>query len=187
MNSYSKKKINWSKIINGLTLSRIIIGFPLILALASRMYELSIILIVLGGLTDFLDGYLARKLNFKSKFGAKLDPLADKVLLIGPLIWIAHENIVPIWSVWILISRELIVTGWRSNLQSGGPASFQGKCKTVLQFTSIILLLWPEKWFFIIDIIIINRLGFIGFWISFILALISGFKYLINQKESHHD
>ena len=156
-----KRFITWPKIINGLTISRILIGLPIIISLRNDKNDFFIFLILIAGLTDFLDGYFARKYDHKSTFGAKLDPLADKILLIGPMIWLVHENLVPLWAIWLIISRELIITSWRSNKTSGGPASIQGKYKTTFQFISIILLLWPKNWGTINSIFFINKIGFI--------------------------
>ena len=137
----SKRFIIWPRIINGLTISRILLGLPIIISLRNGRNDIFILLITLAGLTDFLDGYFARKYDHKSVFGAKLDPLADKILLIGPMIWLVHENLVPLWAIWLIISRELLITTWRSYKPSGSPASIQGKYKTTFQFISIILLL----------------------------------------------
>ncbi len=183
----SKRLISWPTIINGLTISRIFLGLPIIISLKNGNNEVFILLILIGGLTDFLDGYLARKYDHKSAFGAKLDPLADKILLIGPMIWLAHESLVPLWSIWLIISRELLITSWRSNKSSGGPASIQGKYKTIFQFSSIILLLWPKSWGTVNSIYIINKIGYISFWIAFILTLSSALKYIFNQKETHQN
>ena len=183
----SKRLISWPTIINGLTISRIFLGLPIIISLKNGNNEISIFLILIGGLTDFLDGYLARKYDHKSAFGAKLDPLADKILLIGPMIWLAHESLVPLWSIWLIISRELLITSWRSDKSSGGPASIQGKYKTIFQFSSIILLLWPKSWGTVNSIYIINKIGYISFWIAFFLTLSSALKYIFNQKETHQN
>ncbi len=174
-------------IINGLTLSRILLGLPIILALKNGNNDVFIVLILIGAITDFLDGYLARKYNKQSKFGARLDPLADKILLLGPMIWLAHENLVPLWSIWLLISRELIITSWRSGKRSGGPASIQGKYKTVLQFISTSLLLWPKNWGNITFIFFINKIGYISYWICFFLTFTSAITYIIHQKETHQN
>ena len=178
---------NLPTIINGLTISRIILGLPIILALKSGNNDVFILLILIGGSTDFLDGYLARKYNKQSAIGARLDPLADKILLLGPMIWLAHENLVPLWSIWLLISRELLITSWRSDKRSGGPASIQGKYKTVLQFISTILLLWPINWGDIRFIFIINLIGYISYWICFFLTFSSAITYIIHQKENHQN
>jgi len=179
-----KRLLTWPTLINGLTISRLIIGLPIIIALQSGNNEIFILLISIGGITDFLDGYLARKYNYESVFGTKLDPLADKILIIAPLIWLVHENIVPIWAIWLIISRELIITSWRSDKSSGGPASIQGKYKTTLQFISIILLLWPQNWGNPNTLYIINIIGYVAFWICFFLTFSSALKYIFSQKDS---
>tara|TARA_B100000965_G_scaffold390909_1_gene398407 strand:+ start:826 stop:1395 length:570 start_codon:yes stop_codon:yes gene_type:complete len=175
----------WPKIINGLTLFRILLGLPVIFMLNKGNNDIFVLLILIGGLTDFLDGYFARKYNHQSVFGAKLDPLADKILILGPMIWLAHERLVPVWAIWLLISRELLITSWRSDKKSGGPASFQGKCKTTLQFVSIILLLWPQNWGSANTINNINSIGYLSFWLCLFLTFSSAIKYIINQKDDH--
>ena len=183
----SKRFITWSKIINALTISRIFLGLPIILVLTNGNNDIFIFLILIAALTDFLDGYFARKYDKKSVFGAKLDPLADKIILIGPMIWLVHENIVPLWTIWLIISRELFITSWRSDKSSGGPASIYGKYKTTFQFSSVILLLWPENWGTIYTNYLINKVGIISFWIAFFLSIASAIKYIFNQKESHQN
>ena len=186
-NINSKALFNWPRIINGITISRILIGLPIIVSLKNGNNEVFIFLIMIAALTDFLDGYFARKYSHESVFGAKLDPLADKILLIGPMIWLVHENLVPLWAIWLIISRELLITSWRSDKTSGGPASIQGKYKTTFQFTSIILLLWPKSWGTIYTIYIINKIGYISFWIALFLTLSSAIKYIFNQTEAHRN
>ena len=183
---YRRPLINWPIIINGLTISRILLGLPIIIALEKGRNDIFIFLIIIGGITDFLDGFFARKYNHQSVLGAKLDPLADKILIVGPLIWLVHESLVPIWAIWLIISRELLITSWRSEKDSGGPASIQGKCKTSLQFLSLILLLWPKTWSGIYITHIINNFGYILFWISLFLTYSSAIKYVLTQKEAHH-
>ena len=170
------------RIINGITISRILLGLPIILALEHGKNDIFILLLVIGGISDFLDGYLARKFNLQSVLGAKLDPLADKILLLGPMIWLAHENLVPLWAIWLLISRELIITIWRSEMITGAPASILGKHKTSLQFISLTLLLWPTNWGDTYYVYIINKIGYISFWICLFLTLSSAMKYLFNRK-----
>ena len=182
-----RKLITWPRIINGLTISRILLGLPIIIALKNGNNDIFIFLILIAGLTDYFDGYFARKYDQKSVFGAKLDPLADKILLIGPMIWLVHEDLVPLWAIWLIISRELLITSWRSDKSSGCPASIQGKYKTTFQFASIILLLWPKNWGAIYTIYIINKIGYISFWIALLLTVSSAIKYIFNQKETHHN
>ena len=132
---------------------------PIIFVLKNGNNDIFILLLLIGGLTDFFDGFLARKFNHQSVLGAKLDPLADKIILIAPMIWLVHENLVPLWAVWLIISRELLITSWRSTKSSGAPASILGKFKTSLQFISIVLLLWPKNWGSLYTIYIINNIN----------------------------
>ena len=180
-----KKLINWPFIINGLTIFRILLSLPIIISLNNGSNNIFILLILVGALTDFLDGYLARKCDLESTLGAKLDPLADKILLLAPMIWLVHQNLIPLWAVWLILSRELLITSWRSNKVSGGPASTQGKYKTTLQFISIILLFWPENWGNVYTIYIFNKIGLLTFWVALLLTLSSALTYLISQKGHH--
>ena len=179
----SGRKDNLRVYANALTLFRIAIGLPVILALSLQKPDIAWILILLGGFSDFADGALARKSSSTSNWGARLDPLADKILLLGPLIWLASNSIIPIWSVWILITRELIISLWRSNQKEGGPASLGGKIKTTFQFLSVLLMIWPISWGGISLISNLHKLGFYFFWISLILALISAYKYIKIQSK----
>ena len=183
----NRKLIISPKLINGLTFSRILLGLPIIIALDNGENDIFVLLMLIGALTDFLDGYLARKYNLQSVFGARLDPLADKIILIGPMIWLAHENLIPLWAIWLLISRELIITSWRSNKTSGGPASIQGKYKTSLQFLSTIFLLWPQNWGSESLISIIYKIGYLSFWICFFLTFSSALTYSVNKKDIHQN
>jgi len=184
---YTKRIITWPRIINGLTISRILLGLPIIISLMNGNNDIFIFLILIGCLTDFLDGYFARKYEHQSVLGAKLDPLADKILILGPMIWLVHENLIPLWAVWLIISRELLITSWRSDKTLGAPASIQGKYKTTLQFISLILLLWPKNWGTNYTIYIINKIGYISFWIGLFLTLSSGIKYVLNHKATHQN
>ncbi len=184
---YSIELITWPRIINGLTILRILIGLPIVFALKNGNNDIFIILLLIGGLTDFLDGYFARKYNFQSVLGAKLDPLADKILLLGPMIWLVHENLVPLWAIWLIITRELLITSWRSDITSGGPASIQGKYKTTLQFLSVSLLLWPKNWSTIDTVDFINKIGYLLFWFCLFLTFTSALKYVFNKKDTHQN
>ena len=130
---------------NTLTLIRAVAGLPLVIALSFENLSIAWVILILAGISDVMDGWLARLAGGGSEWGARLDPLSDKVLLAGPLIWLSSKGILPIWAIWLLLSREIIVSGWRSRAQKGGPACKQGKAKTILQFLSLLLLLWPQR------------------------------------------
>ena len=97
-------------------------------------------LLLIGALSDWADGWMARKAGGGSSWGARLDPLADKLLISAPLIWLAADQRLPLWAVWLLLARELLISGWRSGSQGGAPASWLGKWKTTFQFLSLFLM-----------------------------------------------
>ncbi len=164
-----------------LTIGRALLGLPLLLALAGGRPALAWGLLLLGGLSDWVDGLLARRAGGGSVWGARLDPLTDKILISAPLLWLARTGGLPLWAVWLLLARELLISGWRAGLGSGGPASLGGKAKTVLQFVSLLLLLWPEAWGLGTGPGLARLLHGIGWWLfwpSLLLALSSALGYL---------
>ena len=100
---------------------------------------------VLASITDFLDGYYARKLNLTTNFGKLADPVADKLLVLTVLITLCHQQLFPLWAVLVIIARELLVDGLRLILTEKGivlAAGILGKIKTNCQLLCIILVLF---------------------------------------------
>ena len=130
-------------IANKLTILRILLTFICIgLILQNRLFSLSLAFIVFGlaSLTDFLDGYLARKYNLISDLGKILDPLADKILIIGVFCAFLELGAVNAWMVSLIMLREFIVTGLRLYGLSKGvvlEAKKFGKHKTLSQVIGI--------------------------------------------------
>ncbi len=173
------------RLADGLTVARALLGLPLLLALAANQQGLAWILLLLGGLSDAADGALARHAGGGSVWGARLDPLTDKILISAPLLWLAAQDTLPLWAVWLLLARELLISGWRAGQGSGGPASRGGKAKTILQFASLLLLLWPSAWGAGLGgpagfglAVLLRALGYLLFWPSLLLALTSAVGYL---------
>jgi CDP-diacylglycerol--glycerol-3-phosphate 3-phosphatidyltransferase len=104
-----------------------------------------------------------------------LDPLTDKLLISAPLLWLGATAQLPLLAVWLLLARELLISGWRAQQGTGGPASLGGKAKTILQFLSLLLLLWPSSWPGASGVRIA---GWWLFWPGFALALTSAVGYL---------
>ncbi|WP_088240859.1 CDP-diacylglycerol--glycerol-3-phosphate 3-phosphatidyltransferase [Calothrix rhizosoleniae] len=160
---------------NWITFSRLL-GIPFLLyglynpTIQTRWICLVIFLIAAG--TDWLDGYLARKLNQISELGKFLDPLVDKLLVLAPLIALVELGEIPAWGVFVILARELAIAGWRVNQTTITGANIWGKLKTVSQIIAIALLIAPlsELW---------NIPTLIAFWISVILTIISGVLYLL--------
>ena len=165
------------RLADGLTVGRAVLGLPLIVALSGGYASLAWWLLLLGGLSDAADGWLARRAGGGSVWGARLDPLTDKILILAPLLWLGAQQSLPLWAIWLLLARELLISGWRAGQGSGGPASKSGKAKTILQFAALLLLLWPSSWGPAIAEGLHN-LGFWLFWPSLLLALSSAWGYM---------
>ncbi|MEB3357803.1 MAG: CDP-diacylglycerol--glycerol-3-phosphate 3-phosphatidyltransferase [Synechococcales bacterium] len=160
---------------NWITLSRLL-GIPILLVLlhqptaTARWISLGIFLTVAG--TDWLDGYLARRLNQVTELGKFLDPLVDKLLVLSTLLALIELGQVPAWGVVLILARELAIAGWRVNQPKISGANIWGKLKTVSQIAAIALLIapLPVNW---------AILGPIAFWIAVALTLISGLIYVV--------
>jgi CDP-diacylglycerol--glycerol-3-phosphate 3-phosphatidyltransferase len=161
------------RLADGLTVSRAVLGLPLLLALVTGQLWLGWLLLLLGGLSDWADGWLARRSGGGSVWGARLDPLTDKILISAPLLWLGANGQLPLWAVWLLLARELLISGWRAGQGNGGPASLAGKAKTVLQFAALLLLLWPGP-----GAEVVQAVGWWLFWPSLLLALSSAIGYM---------
>ena len=159
-------------------MGRAVIGLPLIVALSTGCSALAWWLLLLGGLSDAADGALARRAGGGSVWGARLDPLTDKILILAPLLWLGAQGSLPLWAIWLLLARELLISGWRAGQSSGGPASWSGKAKTILQFLALLLLLWPQGWGPVALVNALQLVGFGLFWPSLLLALSSAWGYL---------
>ena len=176
-----------------LTIGRALLGLPLLLALSAGYDSLAWGLLLLGALSDAADGALARRAGGGSVWGARLDPLTDKILICAPLLWLAARGLLPIWAVWLLLARELLVSGWRAGQGSGGPASLAGKAKTILQFAALLLMLWPAGWTLGVPAggaggfglpVMLQVVGWWLFWPSLLLALSSAWGYLKQGRQA---
>lgn len=134
-------------------------------------------LFAFAGLTDYFDGFIARKFKQVSRFGAFIDPIADKLLVSTTLLmlaglgWISHWHLIP---TTIILCREFIISGLREFLASSGqdlPSSRIAKYKTAVQMTSIVMLLMQKPAWMV-------QTGLALLWVAAYLALISGYAYL---------
>ena len=166
---------------NILSSLRLISSIPIIIFFQLEFFITSTIFFFAASFTDYLDGYLARKYFIESDFGAFLDLIADKVLVLSVLIWFVFffSNIHLTVLVILIVIREIIVTSLRYYLISKGSeldsikVDQLGKLKTVFQFISIFLiLLFPtfEENFYNIPLVIL--------FFSMLLSYLSLFNYL---------
>lgn len=169
---------------NKLTVLRmILVPVFMVLMMFSGVWQfLGLLVFIIASVTDWLDGYLARRDNLVTTFGKFMDPLADKMLTTAALLILMEKGFISSWVLLIVLGREFLVAGVRLAAVGEGKviaASIWGKAKTVSQMIAIIA-----------SIILINIPNFDAYvivnvliWISTILTLISGADYLIQNKD----
>ena len=136
---------------------------------------------IIASLTDFADGYIARKYNLITVFGKFLDPLADKLIVLAALAILNDLNIIPIWVTVVILSREFIVTGIRLVAVNEGTviaASNLGKYKTATTMIGLALVLCK----FYVDFLELPGLIFV--YIGTLLTIVSGIDYFVKNKDT---
>lgn len=187
-----KRKPAWRRraisLPNLLTYGRIA-AIPLIIGLLfwpgdpmMRWYALG--LYAVAGVTDYLDGYLARMYDEQSSLGRMLDPIADKLLVAACLLMLVADGSIKSWSIWaaiVILSREILVSGLReflAEVKISVPVSKLAKWKTTAQIVSVGFLiagpagdaLLPRGWTGIIGLILL--------WVAAILTIVTGYDYM---------
>lgn len=169
---------------NKLTILRVILIPFFVLFLLSDLGGsygkwIALILFVAASLTDWLDGYLARRDNLVTNFGKFMDPLADKLLVCSALVCFVELGSLPGWIVIIIIAREFIISGFRLVASDNGiviAANYWGKFKTVSQMIMIILLIADLGGVF-------YWLTQIFIWLALALTVISLVDYIWKNKQ----
>ena len=167
---------------NILTLSRIV-AIPLVVACfwLDRGWAqwLSMILFVIAAVTDWFDGYFARRYHQISRFGRFLDPIADKLLVAAALVMLVEVGTlsgVNVLAALIILAREILVSGLReflAELKIGVPVSQLAKWKTGAQMVAITFLLLGDA---VAPIVV--QIGLVLIWVAAVLTLITGYDYL---------
>ena len=169
---------------NKLTLARVIM-IPVFLVVLFSMEApmnryLAVLIFIVASLTDFLDGYIARKYNMVSNFGKFMDPLADKILVMAAMVSMVALGDLPSWVVIVILAREFAITGFRTLAVEANivmAASWWGKVKTTVQMIMI-------------PVVLLN-LSFAGIavleqaliWLSVFFTVFSGADYMIKNKQ----
>ena len=135
----------------------------------------------LAGVTDYVDGYLARSLNQRSELGRMLDPIADKLLVAAALLLLtAFDRLGPfgLLPALVILCREILVSGLReylAELRVGMQVSRLAKWKTALQMVAIGFLIVGDSGY---EPVPFQQIGWVGLWIAAALTLITGYDYL---------
>jgi CDP-diacylglycerol---glycerol-3-phosphate 3-phosphatidyltransferase len=176
---------------NQITLFRLVLVFPFVVALSLESFPakvIALVLFIVASATDYLDGYLARRLGQITVFGQLLDPLVDKILTLAAFIFLAAAHALPAWAVIIIASREFLITGLRLAASAQGrilAADRLGKQKTTWQTITILFFL-VESCFATEGAHLSGWAGVIGtvlLTITLIFTIISGAAYLLKNRD----
>lgn len=140
------------------------------------------VLFLIASLSDFLDGYLARKNNMVTDFGKVADAIADKILVNGLLIILAYERIIPVIIPVVIITRDIVVDSCKMISGNKGKvvaASILGKLKTICMMCGVTLILFYNLPFELINF----PLADIFLIVATLLSVISGCQYYYNSRE----
>lgn len=136
---------------NILTVSRFVLIPFIVMSLLSENYILSIILLSISGLTDILDGVIARKCNIISNFGKLIDPLADKATQVSILVTLVFQNIIPLWILVVIFVKELLMISGASFLYGKElvvSSRWYGKLSTIMIYLAMVssfIINWWNK------------------------------------------
>jgi len=162
---------------NILTLIRILLVPLFVIYLMKDLFFSALIIFAIAGLSDGLDGFIARYFNQRTELGAYLDPIADKLLIISAFVSLAVMKIIPGWLAVIVISRDvLILLGIAifsiTDITFDIKPSFISKCTTVIQLTTVVFVLLNPA---------VSGTGMIKYflyWLTAGLSILSGFHYI---------
>ncbi len=180
--------MNWA---NRLTVSRLGLTILFVIALNSQWSfarTLALVLFVVAGITDYVDGEIARRYGFITDFGKLMDPLVDKIMIAAAFISLVPLKAIPAWAATIVVARDFLITGLRLMAATKGlvlPAERLGKHKTSWQIVTVVFFLlllavqelgyagdgttwWLRAW---------NDGGRVLVWLTVVLTLYSGLAY----------
>jgi CDP-diacylglycerol---glycerol-3-phosphate 3-phosphatidyltransferase len=186
--------MNWA---NRLTLSRLVLTILFVTALNSSWHysrTCALVIFLIAGLTDFVDGEIARRYSRVTNFGKLMDPLVDKIMIAAAFISLVPLKAIPAWAAITVVARDFLITGLRLMASSKGrvlPAERLGKQKTSWQVITVIFFLallslnelqyadarsawWLHAW---------HQAGPILVWITVALTVYSGLGYTWRHRE----
>jgi len=171
--------LSLSDLPNLISMLRILLVAPVVWALATQQFLLALMLFALAGISDGLDGFLAKHFHWESRLGSILDPIADKFLLVASFATLTWLGLLPLWLLWLVLARDLIIIG-------GGLAYhyyvgkfdlsplWSSKINTTLQIALVLLVMIQQQWFQGLD-----KLVTIGIWLVVASVINSGTEYVL--------
>jgi len=186
--------MNWA---NRLTLSRLVLTIVFVAALNSSWEygrTVALVIFLIAGITDFIDGEIARRYGFVTDFGKLMDPLVDKIMVAAAFISLVPLKAVPAWAATTVVARDFLITGLRMMAGAKGivlPAERLGKQKTSWQVVTVIFFLallslselhytnetsiwWHRAW---------DQAGPVLVWITVALTIYSGLLYAWRHRD----
>jgi cardiolipin synthase len=164
---------------NILTIARILLVPVIVSALLAGNYPLALAIFLVAGVTDALDGFIARRFNMCTRLGAMLDPLADKLLVVPTTLVLAATGRLPWWLALTVVARDLLILGGAAafyartgNLEM--EPSIASKVNTCVQITLIVLILADSS-----GVISLGHLLVRGYYLALLTAVVSGLHYLV--------
>ncbi|AYQ56139.1 CDP-diacylglycerol--glycerol-3-phosphate 3-phosphatidyltransferase [Bathymodiolus thermophilus thioautotrophic gill symbiont] len=160
--------MSFSSLPNALSILRIILTVPVVLFLLNHQFSWALMLFFIAGITDALDGWIAKRYSFQTRLGSMLDPAADKLLLVSSFITLYMIDLLPLWLLALIFLRDvMIVSGTVGSFMGSGQSkslllapSKLSKINTALQITLVLFLvimqLYPalSQWEMILFIIV---------------------------------
>jgi len=186
--------MNWA---NRLTLSRLLLTVIFVAALSSSWQygrTLALVVFLIAGISDFIDGEIARRYGIVTDFGKLMDPLVDKIMVAAAFISLVPLKAVPAWAATAVVARDFLITGLRMMATAKGkvlPAERLGKQKTSWQVVTVIFFLalmslhelrytsegsiwWLRAW---------NQAGPVLVWVTVALTIYSGLLYAWRHRD----
>jgi len=164
---------------NLISVLRIVLVAPVVWVLATEQYILALLLFAVAGISDGLDGFLAKRFQWQSRLGSILDPIADKVLLVASFATLTWLELLPLWLLWLVLARDLIIV-------SGGLAYhyyvgkfdlsplWSSKINTTLQIVLVLLVIVQQQWLQGIE-----QAVTISIWLVVASVINSGTEYVL--------
>ena len=172
---------------NRITLSRLLLAIVFFVFLSHRYFNVALAIFFVAVITDWLDGYLARKWDLSTDLGRIVDPFVDKVIICGAFIIFIHiaKDVIAPWMVITIVAREFLVSSIRGFSESKGvkfASNMWGKTKMFIQSWTICALILYYAHFE--NIVWMNYLVYVFMWITIIVTIVSGITYIFSARKT---